>query len=128
MSKRVYMRIMLEVRKGLPNEACGFISGKNNHCLTTWPMTNTDPSPYSFAIDLDEQDWVIKNMLKKNESFLGIYHSHPFGIPVPSRDDVAYSQYPELFYFIAAIGGRKEELRCYKINNGKVRHIEIVVQ
>ncbi|BCB03439.1 M67 family metallopeptidase [Bacillus sp. KH172YL63] len=128
MSKLVYMRIMLEVRKDLPNEACGLLSGSGNQCLTVWPMTNTEPTPFSFAIDPVEQDRVMEEMVMKKETFLGIYHSHPNGRPVPSRDDVEYSLYPDVYYFIAAVSVKGEELRCYKINHGKVRHIEILIQ
>lgn len=128
MSQRIYKTILIEVKKELPNEGCGFISGSENVCKTIWPMRNSEPSPYSFAIDPDEHDQVMNHMLLKKEAFIGIYHSHPFGIPVPSRDDVAYAHYPELYYFIAAVGGGKEELRCYKIHNGKVKHIDIVIE
>ncbi|MGM0851466.1 MAG: Mov34/MPN/PAD-1 family protein [Bacillota bacterium] len=128
MPNRVYKRIMIEVKKGLPNEACGLISGSMNLCQTIWPMRNTEPTPYSFAIDPDEQDHVMGEMLHKREVFMGIYHSHPYGSPVPSKDDVTFSQFPEVYYFIAAVGGGKEEIRCYKINNGKVKHIDIVIE
>ncbi|MCA0148551.1 M67 family metallopeptidase [Rossellomorea sp. DA94] len=128
LSRRVYTRIMLEVKKDLPNESCGLISGLENRCLTVWPMQNMEATPYSFAINPDEQELIISRMLGRNESFKGIYHSHPFGRPVPSKDDVAYSIYPDVYYFIASVGGREEELRCYKINNGKVKHIEILIK
>ncbi|WP_269139924.1 M67 family metallopeptidase [Rossellomorea arthrocnemi] len=124
----MYSRIMLEVKKDLPNESCGLISGKENRCLAVWPMQNIEPTPHSFAMDPNEQDRVISHMLRRNESFVGIYHSHPFGRPVPSKDDVSFSLYPDVYYFIASVGGRDEELRCYKINNGKVKHINIVIQ
>lgn len=127
MTNRFYKTILIEVKKELPNEGCGFISGTGNICKTIWPMRNSEPSPYSFAIDPDEQDQVMDQMLLKKEAFLGIYHSHPYGIPVPSRDDVAFAHHPELYYFIAAVGGGKEEIRCYKIHNGKVKHIDILI-
>lgn len=113
------------MKKDLPNESCGLISGVENRCLTVWPMQNIESTPYSFAIDPDEQELVLSRMHGRKESFLGIYHSHPFGKPVPSKDDVSFSIYPDVYYFIASVGGKEEELCCYKINKGKVKHINI---
>ncbi|KPL57618.1 hypothetical protein AM506_21240 [Rossellomorea vietnamensis] len=119
--------MMLEVKKDLPNESCGLISGKENRCLTVWPMQNMEATPYSFAINPDEQELVLSRIHERNETFVGIYHSHPFGKPVPSKDDVTFSVYSEAYYFIASVGGKEEELCCYKINMGKVKHIDIKI-
>jgi [CysO sulfur-carrier protein]-S-L-cysteine hydrolase len=124
--KQLYHSLMGELNKELPNEACGLISGIANRCMTLWPMKNIEPSPYSFAMDVDEQETAVKNMKAKKEAFVGIYHSHPYGVPVPSRDDVAFASH-EAYYFIASVGMKREELRCYKIIDGKVRPIEIVI-
>ena len=118
---------MLEVKKDLPNESCGLISGKGNKCFTIWPMQNIEPTPYSFAMDPNEQDLVLSHMSGRNESFVGIYHSHPYGRPLPSKDDVAFSIYPDVYYFIASVGGSEEELRCYRIRSGKVKHVDIMI-
>jgi [CysO sulfur-carrier protein]-S-L-cysteine hydrolase len=124
--KQLYHSLMDELNKGLPNEACGLISGIANRCMTLWPMKNIEPSPYSFAIDVDEQDKAMTKMKNQNEAFIGIYHSHPYGDPVPSGDDIAFSSH-DAYYFIASVGKKKEELGCYKIIDGHVKLIEIII-
>jgi [CysO sulfur-carrier protein]-S-L-cysteine hydrolase len=124
--EKMYEEMMRNGRRLLPNEACGLISGRFNKCMTFWPMVNIEPSPFSFAMDVNEQDQVEKKMKQKNQRFMGIFHTHPFGQAVPSKDDIRSSFYPDVYYFIAAISKRSEELRCYKIKNGAVLPVEIV--
>jgi [CysO sulfur-carrier protein]-S-L-cysteine hydrolase len=124
--KQLYRSLMVELNKELPNEACGLISGIVNRCMTLWPMKNIEPSPYSFAMDVNEQEKAVTKMKAKKEAFIGIYHSHPYGDPFPSRDDIAFASH-DAYYFIASVGKKREELRCYKIINGKVSPIEIVI-
>jgi [CysO sulfur-carrier protein]-S-L-cysteine hydrolase len=123
---KMYKEMMRVGRSQLPNEACGLISGMSNKGMTFWPMVNIEPSPYSFAMDINEQDEVEKKMMQKNQHFMGIFHTHPFGQAVPSKDDIRSSFNPDVYYFIAAIGSHSEELLCYKIKNGVVLPIEIV--
>jgi [CysO sulfur-carrier protein]-S-L-cysteine hydrolase len=124
--KHLYDSLMGELNKELPNEACGLISGFANRCMTLWPMTNIEPSPYSFAMDIDEQETAMTKMKAKKEALVGIYHSHPYGVPLPSRDDVAFANH-DAYYFIASVGKKREELRCFKIIDGKVKPVEIVI-
>jgi [CysO sulfur-carrier protein]-S-L-cysteine hydrolase len=126
LSKKTYSKIINKCRRGLPNEACGLLSGRGNRCLTVWPMKNIDPTPFSFAMDINQQEITFEKMKNINESFIGIYHSHPNGVAFPSEDDVRHAVYPETFYFIISISHKKENLRCYKIKEGKVRNVEIL--
>ncbi|UTE79420.1 Mov34/MPN/PAD-1 family protein [Rossellomorea sp. KS-H15a] len=125
MPKQLYSDLVSHARNTLPNEACGLISGKWQTCITLWPMKNIEPSPYSFAMDLMEQESVFRKMKRKKERFLAIYHSHPYGIPLPSKDDIQSSVYPEVYHFIVAVEKKVEKVKCYKFKNGKANAVNI---
>jgi [CysO sulfur-carrier protein]-S-L-cysteine hydrolase len=126
LSKKTYSKMINKCRRGLPNEACGLLSGRGNRCLTVWPMKNIEPTPFSFAMDINQQEKTLKKMKDINEDFIGIYHSHPNGVAFPSEDDVRHAVYPEVFYFVISIGQKKENLKCYRIKEGKVENVEVL--
>jgi [CysO sulfur-carrier protein]-S-L-cysteine hydrolase len=125
--RKLYQQMLTLCMKEMPNEACGLISGKGNQSISVWPMTNTEPSPYSFAIDLKEQEIAMREMKRRNENFIGIYHSHPYGKAWPSRDDVVNVQYQDAYYFIAAIGKKSFDLKCFKLADRKIEPVQIYV-
>ncbi|XXM74604.1 Mov34/MPN/PAD-1 family protein [Lysinibacillus sphaericus] len=125
--KQLYIDLVSHARHTLPNEACGLISGKLNTCMTLWPMKNIESSPYTFAMDVMEQESVFNKMKRKKETFLAIYHSHPYGIPLPSKDDIQFAVYPEVYHFIAAVEDKVEKVKCYKYKNGKANAVNINV-
>ncbi|MCA1062461.1 M67 family metallopeptidase [Rossellomorea sp. AcN35-11] len=114
-----------ECKKELPNEACGFISGHKKVCKNVWPAKNTNPSPYTFAIDIDDQNRIMRELKKNKEELVGVYHSHPYGKAVPSTDDIMYAPSQHVYYFIIAIGKVKADIKCFKITNGNVKEVNI---
>ncbi len=91
-------------------------------------MKNIEPSPYSFAMDEEEQEFVFKQMKSQKEKFLAIYHSHPYGSAIPSKDDIRYAVFSEVYYLIAAIGKNTGKLKCYRIRNNKVTPVKIILK
>ncbi|MBV6683333.1 MULTISPECIES: M67 family metallopeptidase [Rossellomorea] len=126
LSKNLYSRLILEAKSSMPNEACGLLSGSGSKCTRVWPMRNTEPSPFSFAIDEGEKERAVREMHERNEAFIGLYHSHPNGLPVPSQDDIDHA--PDVFYFIISVGGAEEGIRCYRIRGRQVMHLTIIVE
>ncbi|UII58056.1 M67 family metallopeptidase (plasmid) [Cytobacillus spongiae] len=126
-SKKLRHLLIRECKKELPNEACGFISGHRKVCKHVWPAKNTNPSPYTFSIDIDDQDRIMSEMKKNNEEPVGIYHSHPYGKAVPSTDDINHAPSQPVYYFIIAIGKVKADIRCYIISKGNVKEVHLEV-
>ncbi|MCA1059084.1 M67 family metallopeptidase [Rossellomorea aquimaris] len=112
-------------KKELPNEACGFISGKNNICSKIWPTTNVNPSPFTFAIDINEESKIVNEINKRNEDLIAVYHSHPNGIAIPSKDDILFAPDSEIHYFIISISLSRAVVKCYKIAEGSVSEVKV---
>lgn len=127
LSRELYQAIVTECKKELPNEACGFISGLDERCKHVWPAKNINPSPYTFAIDLNEQDRILNKVKRKSEDLLGMYHSHPYGKAVPSEDDIHHAPSQNMYYFILALGRVKTDIKCYKISKDKVKEVAIEI-
>ena len=71
-----------------------------------------------------------KEMRKRNENLIGIYHSHPRqSEPVPSRADVSRAFYPKAIYFIVGFDAETPVLRAFRIyeNERRWERAEFVV-
>lgn len=91
-----------------PQEACGLISrapgviGYPEGGITLWHARNAAPDPEaSFAIESSELLWIAHMIGARQETLIGVYHSHPKGIPAPSPLDLEIAaQWPGLTWFI----------------------------
>lgn len=95
--------IILYSQKSFPNEACGFVLDNGS----IYPAHNVidklcDPSINSKnAFLIDDDSWKIVS--SRNNSIVGIYHSHNNGIADMSPADVEFLKWPGLFYVIIAL-------------------------
>lgn len=124
-------REMIEHLKAhAPNEACGILAGTDGRVVRVYPMTNVEPTPYSYFMDPKEQFAVMKEMRKEGLSLVGIYHSHPATTPYPSRKDRDLAFYPEAATVIVSFpaGGAEPEARAYRIAEDRVTPIPLVVR
>lgn len=124
-------REMIEHLKAhAPNEACGILAGRDGRVVRVYPMTNVEPTPYSYFMDPKEQFAVMKEMRKEGLSLVGIYHSHPATTPYPSRKDRDLAFYPEAATVIVSFpaGGAEPEARAYRIAEDRVTPIPLVVR
>jgi proteasome lid subunit RPN8/RPN11 len=85
----------MQVRRCLPEEACGFIIEKEAGRIEAVAVTNTLHSPVRFRMEPVEQLELMNQMDKHDWHLMGIYHSHPKGPNHPSATDIAESAYPQ---------------------------------
>jgi proteasome lid subunit RPN8/RPN11 len=107
-------------RQELPYEACGLLSGTGGKNETVWKMENMERSPVSFSMDLDQMEQTFHSIKKRAQQLTGIYHSHPTGIPFPSRNDIQHAHYPHAAYFIVSLASSNPSVKCYRIQNQRV--------
>lgn len=110
-----------------PNEACGFVSGRDYQATVVYPMTNIDPSPVSFLMDPQEQMRIFNEMDERGEELVAIYHSHPEGRPFPSQKDIDMAAYPEPVYLIFSLQNGVE-VRAFRIEERKVTEVGILIE
>jgi [CysO sulfur-carrier protein]-S-L-cysteine hydrolase len=58
-----------------------------------------------------------------------IYHSHTHTAPYPSQTDVNFAaNWPGLEWVIVGLAGEEPEVRCFLIEDGQVREVELRVR
>lgn len=80
---------------------------------SVYPLTNDFHSPTEFLANPKELFDAIRSMRKKNEDFIGIYHSHPSSDPEPSPTDAERNFYPGKFYLILSLKNGQPQARCF---------------
>jgi proteasome lid subunit RPN8/RPN11 len=123
----VINEMIAHAKEGYPNEICGILAGKDFASSHAYRMKNTEPSPVSYIMDPKEQLLVEKDIRKREEEMLAIYHSHPNSGAYPSAKDAreAYQWNWNALYII--IGKVKEdpEVRAFSINDGNIDEIAV---
>lgn len=128
MGPESFREMVEHLRAHAPNEACGILAGRDGRVVRVYPMTNVEPTPYSYFMDPKEQFAVMKEMRKEGLSLVGIYHSHPCTTPYPSRKDRDLAFYPEAATVIVSFRDPGEpEARAYRIVEDRVTPIPLVV-
>ncbi len=115
--KDIYEQIILQAQKDLPNEACGYLAGKNGIVTKAYAIKNIDQSHEHFSFDPEEQFAAIKDMRKENLVAIAVYHSHPETPARPSKEDIKLAYDPEIYYLIISLAGEAPEIKSFKIKN-----------
>ncbi len=115
--------------KGLPNEACGILAGRDGRVKKVYEMTNAEKSPETFFMDAKEQLRAMKEMRSLGLEMLAIYHSHVTSPAYPSAHDVELAFYPEASYVIVSLRTRsRPEARAFKIVGGKIAEEKLRIE
>lgn len=68
--------------------------------------------------EFEDEDWELG----------AIYHSHTHTAPYPSQTDINFAaQWPGLEWVIVGLADGDPEVRCYLIEDGQVREVELKV-
>jgi len=122
--------------KGLPNESCGMLGGKDGRVETVYCMTNAKPGPDYYEMDPEEQFRVMKDIREAGLQLIGLFHSHPYGQAYPSSVDVAQAywpgtelpNYPEAVYMIVSFMDRSKPVaRGFSIEEGTITEVPLSV-
>jgi len=122
-SRDLHDKIVAHARADHPDEACGVVAGPagSDRPERFIPMTNAARSPTFYEFDSTEQFRVWREMEKRHEEPVVIYHSHTATEAYPSRTDISYAGEPGAHYVLASTRDEdKTEFRSYRILDGQV--------
>jgi proteasome lid subunit RPN8/RPN11 len=109
-----------------PNEACGILAGSGSKVEKVYSLTSENPSPTFYQIDSHEQFRVLREMQEEEKELVGIYHSHPSGLPYPSSTDVELAFYPDAVYVIVSLIERRNPcMKGYTILDGVITEVPL---
>jgi len=122
-----YNLIMKQAQKAYPQETGGFLGGHDNTILGVLPVQNkefNDPKTH-FGLNSDDVERAYHFLVKHKLEYLGVYHTHPSGVPVPSQADLSHDQ---KYLFIIGLADRyNPDLVAWRVENGVARAEDIKI-
>lgn len=115
-----YNIIMKQSQACYPQESGGFLGGRGNTILGVLPVPNKYLYNRTeiFGITEDDIERAYSFLVKHHLEYLGIYHSHPRGVPYPSAEDLSHHQ---KYLFIIGLADRyNPEFYAWRVENNKV--------
>jgi proteasome lid subunit RPN8/RPN11 len=133
--RAIHDAIVAHAKKDHPDEACGVVAGPEGSDTPTRfvPMVNAAGSPTFSEFDSGELLALYKEMDKRDEEPVVIYHSHTATEAYPSRTDIGLASEPNAHYVLVSTRehGNSEgpvDFRSYRIVDGEVTEEEVSVQ
>lgn len=110
-----------------PNEACGLLAGKNDLIQKAIPITNVADTPQTqYQLDPIEQLQALKTLDTGDLDWIGIYHSHPQSMPIPSQTDINDSKDSKLLHLIVSLKDKKPKFKAWQILEYRVIPIDLI--
>ncbi|MGH2772208.1 MAG: Mov34/MPN/PAD-1 family protein [Actinomycetota bacterium] len=134
--RSIYDEMIAHCIDGLPNEACGFISGtKDWELKKLYPLTNEAASPVFYRPSGREMIEALSDMDGNDCDLVAIFHSHVASDPYPSPTDRREAHYPDTVYIIVSLTDRANPtVKGYLIHkqdwrdeDGKIEEVPLVV-
>ena len=123
--KEVYEQLLEHAREDAPNECCGLIGGQDGVARTVYRARNAEASPLRYNLDPQDQFRIMTTM---EEELSAIYHSHTASPAYPSQTDINLAAYPDSIYLIVSLAEGEKDLRGFRIEDGEVTEVDLVVK
>ena len=125
--ENIYRRMINHCCEEKPLEACGLLVGAAGHVLAGYATDNQARSPVLYRVDDYQLLAAAEEAERKGREIAAIYHSHVTSDPVPSQTDIVQATWPEAFYIIISLKGRRPRARAWRIVDGQVSEHRIIV-
>ena len=127
-ARALYDQMIEHAREEAPNECCGMVAARDGEAVKLYRTTNVEHSPYRFVIDPNEQVRIY-NEIEAEGNALAIYHSHTRTEPEPSETDIRFAkEWPGVLWIIVGLERAEADVRLWRIENGSVEPVELVVE
>lgn len=125
----LWQQLLEHLLNHLPEEACGFLAGKDGKVSAVLPIGNNLHSPVRFEMDPQGQIQAMIWMEDQGLEMLAIFHSHPNGPPVPSPTDLAAHSYPDALCLVVspAASGLTWQGRAFWMKNFEFEELPITI-
>jgi [CysO sulfur-carrier protein]-S-L-cysteine hydrolase len=127
-AQQLVEEIVAHARDDVPNECCGFISGKADEALAVHRVVNGEASPYRYSMDFHSQQAAETEIDAAGHEVLAAYHSHTRSQAFPSQTDVNLAL-PHLMCVIASLQDAEfPVVKGFWIKDGQISEAELVVE
>ena len=105
-----------------PNESCAILFGKEDIVSEIFPAKNIEESPVNFTISNEQLIDAYQTAENKGLEIIGIFHSHPNSIAIPSETDRKFMQSNPVTWVIYS--GVEKDFHAFVLESD-VKEIEI---
>lgn len=126
-TQSAYEAIIEQARRELPDEACGYLLGKDDTAVEHYAMTNTDHSPEHFAFEPAEQFAALRYARRQGLRIVANWHSHPASPSRPSQEDIRLANDPSISYLILSLAQEQPVLNAFRIRHGNVEKLPLTI-
>ena len=123
-----YKLIMQQAQSCYPQETGGILGGRDDMILGVLPIANkvTNDRNSVFGISAEDIERAYHFLVKHNLEYLGVYHTHPGGVPIPSKQDLSHNQ--KYLFIIGLQDRRNPDLYAWRVEGEKIypENIKIV--
>lgn len=126
--REMFDAMVAHARAHRPLEACGLVGGRDGRAERFYPTPNADQSPVHYTIPPKEILRVMRELDRDGLELVAIFHSHPASRAYPSQTDVQNAHYPESVYLILSLAAEEPDLRGYRIVDGTIEPVEVIVR
>jgi proteasome lid subunit RPN8/RPN11 len=129
LDQQQYDALVAHAKAEYPNEACALLGGPPGGVVErVYALPNAEASPTFYVVEPRAQLAAMNEMDDRGWDLVGIFHSHTFTEPYPSKTDVELAQYPDAAYLILSLADLDAPtLRVFSIRDGQVDELELVI-
>lgn len=121
-------QLLHEAQLSPHREVSGLVGRKQQqfHC---YPIDNAAlDSSVLFALNASEQIDALNHMQSRGEQLFAVYHSHPDAPALPSKIDMAATQYPDALHLIISLNTRGVlEMRGFYLRDAIPQEVELIL-
>ena len=126
--KNIHQEIIAHAKSTYPQEACGFVAGKDGAAKYFLAIENMDHSTVTYTMDPRQQMKAFRRISGDGLELIGIFHSHVASSADPSQTDRRQAFYPEVSYLIVSLADmNRPDLKSFKIIADTVTAEEIQI-
>ena len=119
-------QLVRHARSCLPEEACGFLVGRDGLVARFVPSENILKSKTAYSVAPEFLFELFRQLRNSGEELLAVYHSHPNSAAVLSTKDILEAHYPDSAQVVVSLQNKQQpEVRAYRVVAGKVSDVEL---
>jgi proteasome lid subunit RPN8/RPN11 len=133
LSLEQYRVIVAHCLDGLPDEACGMLTGPmvdgepTGSVTAVHPCRNADASARTYTVEPRDLLRAMRAADAAGDEIIGVWHSHTHTDAYPSPTDVRQAVDPAWIYVLVSLRHGEPALRAYRIRDGAITELGVTV-
>jgi [CysO sulfur-carrier protein]-S-L-cysteine hydrolase len=129
-----HLEIVSHCLDGYPEEACGLLGGPTTpegeptgEITSVFPCRNADASARTYTVDSRDLIKAMRAAEAEGGELVAVWHSHTHTDAYPSDTDVRQAAEPGWLYVLVSLKHAEPVLRAYRIREGEIAEVDVVV-